>query len=239
MFRWASELLTPDRLSEAHAGYTGPMSSTLSLPLQATDTVVMLQARDALGTTALMASLLVLAMFLAVLVILVFELRKVHVTLKRSSDHLQKRLDPILERGLEVTANMEFISSAVRMDVQRVSESVRSLSDRLQGASDRMEERIQEFNALMEVVQEEAEDVFIGSAAAARGVRAGARVFRGPEQVRTEDDTADSEDAEDTPPQSLEQASARAHQAPEATPGRAGGTGGSEASTMDSQAGSS
>ena len=174
------------------------MSPTLSMPLQAADTVVMLQARDALGTTALVASLLVLAMFLAVLVVLVFELRKVHVTLKRSSDHLQKRLDPILERGLEVTANMEFISSAVRMDVQRVSESVRSLSDGLQGASDRMEERIQEFNALMEVVQAEAEDVFIGSAAAARGVRAGARVFRGPEQVGPEDDTAALEDPEDT-----------------------------------------
>ena len=174
------------------------MLPTLSMPLQAADTVVMLQARDALGTTAFVASLLVLATFLAVLVVLVFELRKVHVTLKRSSDHLQKRLDPILKRGLEVTANMEFISSAVRMDVQRVSESVRSLSARLQGASDRMEERIQEFNALLEVVQAEAEDVFIGSAAAARGVRAGARVFGGPEQVGPEDDTAALEDAEDT-----------------------------------------
>jgi uncharacterized protein YoxC len=164
--------------------------------LQAADTVVVLQARDALGTTALVASLLVLAMFLAVLVVLVFELRKVHVTLKRSSDHLQKRLDPILERGLEVTANMAVISSAVRMDIQRVSESVHSLSDGLQGASDRMEERIQDFNALMEVVQAEAEDVFIGSAAAARGVRAGARVFRGPEQTGLEDDTEALEDAE-------------------------------------------
>ena len=166
------------------------------MPLQAADTVVMLQARDALGTTALVASLVVLAMFMAVLVVLVFELRKVHVTLKRFSGHFQKRLDPILERGLEVTANMEFISSAVRMDVQLVSESVRSLSDRLQNASDRMEERIQEFNALMEVVQGEAEDVFIGSAAAARGVRAGARVFRGPEQTGLEDDTEALEDAE-------------------------------------------
>ena len=174
------------------------MSPTLSMPLQAADTVVMLQARDALGTTALVASLLVLAMFLVVLVILVVELRKVHVTLKVFSTHLQKRLDPILDRGLEVSANMEFISSAVRMDVQRVSESVRSLSDRLQGASDRMEERIQDFNALMEVVQTEAEDVFIGSAAAARGVRAGASVFGGPALSDDADSAAGSTD--DAPP---------------------------------------
>jgi uncharacterized protein YoxC len=168
----------------------------------------MIQARDTLGTTALVASLLVLAMFLAVLVVLVFEIRKVHVTLKRSSDHFQKHLDPILERGREVTANMEFISSAVRMDVQRISESVRSLSDRLQGASDRMDKRVHEFNSLMEVVQAEAEDIFIGSAAAARGVRAGARALRSPEQMRPADGTATLEDAEDTPPQSSEPASA-------------------------------
>ena len=215
------------------------MSSILAMPLQAADTVVMLQARDALGTTALVASLVVLAMFMAVLVVLVFELRKVHVTLKRFSGHFQKRLDPILERGLEVTANMEFISSAVRMDVQLVSESVRSLSDRLQNASDRMEERIQEFNALMEVVQGEAEDVFIGSAAAALGVREGARVFRGPGQVRPavlDDDAAALADAADAPPEPLEPAAARLRRAPEAAPGRAAGTGGGEAAGAGSQA---
>ena len=70
------------------------MSFILAMPLQAADTVVMLHARDALGTTALVTSLVVLAMFLAVLVVFVFELRKVHVTLKRFSSHFQKRLDP-------------------------------------------------------------------------------------------------------------------------------------------------
>jgi uncharacterized protein YoxC len=184
----------------------------------------MLQARDALGTTALVASLVVLAMFLVVLVVLVFELRKVHVTLKRFSSHFQERLDPILERGLEVTANMEFISSAIRMDVQRVSESVRSLSDRLQNASGRMEKRVQEFNALMEVVQQEAEDVFIGSAAAARGVREGARVFRGPGKVRPavlDDEATSLADADGT--------------SPEAAPGRVDGNGGDETDRAGSQ----
>ncbi len=38
-----------------------------------------------------------------------------------------------------------------------------------------MEERIEEFNALMEVVQGEAEDIFIDTAATVRGVRESAR----------------------------------------------------------------
>lgn len=209
------------------------MSFIIAMPLQTADTVVMLHARDALGTTALVTSTVVLAMFLAVLVVFVFELRKVHVTLKRFSGHFQKRLDPILERGLKVTANMESISSAVRVDVQRVSKSVRSLSDRLQNASDQMEERAQEFNALMEVVQEEAEDVFIGSAAAARGVREGTRVFRGPGQVRPaplDDDAEALANAAGAPPEPLQPA------APETAPGQAAGTGGGEADGADNQA---
>ena len=41
-----------------------------------------------------------------------------------------------------------------------------------------MERRVEEFNALMEVVQSEAEDILLGSAAAVRGVRASARSLR-------------------------------------------------------------
>ena len=40
-----------------------------------------------------------------------------------------------------------------------------------------MEKRIEEFNALMEVVQGEAEGVFIKTAAAVRGVRQGAQAL--------------------------------------------------------------
>jgi hypothetical protein len=38
-----------------------------------------------------------------------------------------------------------------------------------------MEERIEEFNALIEVVQGEAEDIFLDTASTVRGVREGAR----------------------------------------------------------------
>jgi phage shock protein A len=70
---------------------------------------------------------------------------------------------------------VEFITHALRTDVERLNTSVRALTDRLHQASDRMEERIEEFNALMEVVQGEAEDIFLDTAATVRGVREGAR----------------------------------------------------------------
>jgi len=149
--------------------------------LQAADTVVMVQARDGLGTAAAVADVALATVFfliLVALVVLLLQLRGIHGTVRELSGRLEKRLDPMIDRGKEVAANVEFITGALRTDVQRVSDSVKSLSARLQGASDRMEQRVEEFNALMEVVQSEAEDLFVGSAAAMRGVRAGARALR-------------------------------------------------------------
>ena len=158
------------------------MTSLLPLAaVQAADTVVMLAARDGLATAAAVADLAMAGVFVLILLglaLLFFQLRGIHGTVRELSGRLEKRLDPVIDRGKEVAANVEFITGALRTDVQRVSDSVKSLSDRLQSASDRMEQRVEEFNALMEVVQTEAEDIFIGSAAAIHGVRAGARALR-------------------------------------------------------------
>lgn len=148
---------------------------------QVADTLVLLPARDGLGTAAAVADVAlatVFALILAALVMLLFQLRGIHRTVRETTVRLEKRLDPMLDRGRDIAANVEFVSGALRTDVQRVSDTVKSLSDRLQAASDRMERRVEEFNALMEVVQGEAEDLFLGSAAAVRGVRAGARTLR-------------------------------------------------------------
>lgn len=144
------------------------------------DTVVMIQARDGLTTASQVASLVLVGVFILILgalAALLLQLRGIQRTVAELTGRLEKRIDPILDRGKEVAANVEFISAAMRTDIQHVSDSVRSISDRLQTASDRMEERIAEFNALMEVVQSEAEDVFIGSSATLHGIRAGARAW--------------------------------------------------------------
>ena len=190
--------------------------------VQAADSVVMLAARDGLETAALMANLVLTVIFvliLAALVSLLFQLRGIQRTIAGLVGRVEKRLDPVLDRGREVAANVEFISTAVRTDVQRVSDSVRSLSDRLQGASDRMEQRVEEFNALMEVVQSEAEDIFIGSAATMRGVRAGGRALRSPERPALDEDDARLAEEAGLPPRALEPPAVEAPMAPHATPG--------------------
>jgi hypothetical protein len=106
------------------------------------------------------------------------ESRRVNRTFRALGEAGLRQADPLLARGKEIADNVAFVSAAVRTDVEHLTTAVRALSDRLQQASDHMEERIGEFNVLMEVVQSEAEDIFVGAASTIRGVRAGTRTLR-------------------------------------------------------------
>src|SRR5262245_51755321 len=130
--------------------------SLLIAAAQAADTVYTLPARDGLATTALVAEVVLAIAFVLLvtaLLVLLIQLRGIQRSVTAMLGRLEGRVEPVIDRAKDVAANVDFITAAVRTDVQRVSDSVRSLSERLQGASDRMERRIQEFNALMEVVQ--------------------------------------------------------------------------------------
>ncbi len=158
------------------------------------DTVVALAPRDGLSQAADVA---VLVIGLAV-VVLAIVLARLFLQLNRTVRDLRagvhQNLGPVSDRARSISDNVEFITQALRTDVQRLNASVRALTDRLHQASDRMEDRIAEFNALMEVVQGEAEDIFLDTAATVRGVREGARRIGNPE---ADDDSAgDSHDAE-------------------------------------------
>ena len=109
---------------------------------------------------------------------------------KKLVGSLQNHLQPVAERARVAAENVEYISAVVREDVQRVRASVSGLSDRLKEASDRMEERVEEFNALMDVVQDETESVLLDTAAVVRGVRAGAQTM-GESVADVADDSGD------------------------------------------------
>ncbi len=113
----------------------------------------------------------------AILVILLVAVLLFLVQLKKLLASLQRHVQPVTDRARVAAENVEYISTVVREDVQKVRASVSGLSDRLREASERMEERVEEFNALMDVVQDEAEAVLLDTAAVVRGVRAGAQTM--------------------------------------------------------------
>lgn len=150
------------------------------------------------------------AVLLLVMAVLLLQVRKL-------LSAMRKQLNPVADRARVAAENVEYISAVVRTDIQKVNDSVTSITDRLNQASDHMEERIAEFNALMQVVQGEAEDMFLDTAAAARGVRAGARTLsvgapspleeEGDDDAdRTDDEASDDDRLEPTPASEADQA---------------------------------
>jgi uncharacterized protein YoxC len=147
--------------------------SLLQSPVR--DTVV--AARDGLGL-AVDISLIVVAVAVVVMSLALARLMvRADRALKDVRAGVRQGLGPVSERARAISDNVEFVTHALRTDVERVNASVKALTERLHQASNRMEERIEEFNALLEVVQGEAEDLFIDAAATARGVREGARTI--------------------------------------------------------------
>src|SRR5206468_11349183 len=69
------------------------------------------------------------------------------------------------------------ITSSIREEVDQVNATIASANRRVQQAVEAVEKRIGEFNALLQVAQEEAEQAFVSTAAAVRGVRTGAATF--------------------------------------------------------------
>ncbi|GIS80849.1 MAG: hypothetical protein CM1200mP14_24150 [Gammaproteobacteria bacterium] len=80
--------------------------------------------------------------------------------------------------------------------------SVKGLNDRLHQASGHMEQRIEEFNALMEVIQGEAEGAFIKTAAAVRGVKEGAQKLSKAARMKTRRTEASDQEADANDPAS-------------------------------------
>lgn len=138
------------------------------------DTVVSVAARDGFDLLLAVAAGLFALVFLVMLAGLLFVFYQIHQAM-RSIGEVKDRIasDPAVESLRKTSTNVEAISEVLKNEVVELSRSVGHLSERLTQASDRMEERIEDFNALMEVMQAEAEDVFVDTAATARGLRRG------------------------------------------------------------------
>lgn len=175
-------------------------------------------ARGAAATPIQVAAEVSTVVIAVVLVFLLLLALALVLQVKKFLGSLQRHVQPVTDRARVAAENAEFISAVVRDDVQKVRTSVSGLSERLKKASDRMEERVEEFNALMDVVQDEAESVLLDTAAVVRGVRAGAQTMGkgvagvtpgGDAQEPTAIERADDSEGED------EVGKARVREAPE------------------------
>src|SRR3954465_11610269 len=99
----------------------------------------------------------------------------------RRVDHLIERIygdvNPIAHNVRDITDNINFITTAIRPDVEKVTATIDEANQRVQLAMTQTERRVKDFNALLVVVQEEAEHLFLSTASTVRGVKRGAEAF--------------------------------------------------------------
>jgi uncharacterized protein YoxC len=95
---------------------------------------------------------------------------------KKVSDMLDKiygDINPLMRHASAIADNVDYISTSIRVDVQQVSQTVAAVNQRLQDALEGAEDRMKQLNALLDVVQEEAESAFVTTASTIRGVQTG------------------------------------------------------------------
>ena len=95
---------------------------------------------------------------------------------KKTSEMLDKvygDINPLMRHASAIADNVDYISTAIRVDIQQVSQTVAAVNQRLQQAAAAAEDRINQLNALLDVVQEEAESAFVTTASTIRGVQTG------------------------------------------------------------------
>jgi len=99
--------------------------------------------------------------------------RKSYAKISDMMDRIYGDVNPIMRHASTIADNVNYITTAIRVDVQKLSQTVASANQRLMSSVDLAEERIKDLNALLTVVQEEAESAFITTASTVRGVRTG------------------------------------------------------------------
>ena len=117
----------------------------------------------------------------AILVGLVYTInliRKVREPLREISNaagELNARLQPILSNIERASEQARQIASRLQTDANEVGQTVRHASASTRNVVELVEDRVAEIAALLEVVQDEAEETFLSTASLLRGLRRGGK----------------------------------------------------------------
>ena len=119
-----------------------------------------------------LASIALLVLAVA-LVPAAWNFRKSYAKVSDMLDRIYGDINPIMRHASTIADNVNYISTSIRVDVQQVSQTIASANQKLVASVAAAEDRIKELNALLAVVQEEAEGAFVSTASTLRGVRTG------------------------------------------------------------------
>lgn len=132
--------------------------------------------------TSVASALLTIALLVLVISVMVaaWSFRRSYLRMNRILERIYADITPIVRHANSVADNVNYITTSIRNDVQQVSATIATANERLQEGMKTTERRLRDFNALLKVVQEEAEQMFVSTASAVRGVQTSASAMSEP-----------------------------------------------------------
>ena len=159
------------------------------------DTIVTKQVAVEQGTFEKIAGIAQGLMSIAILVLTVvlvpaaWNFRTSYKRVNELIDRFYGDIAPLVRHANSIADNVNYITTSVRVDVQQFNQTVTLANQRLTTAVQAAEQRLHELDALLRVVQREAEETFVSTAATLRGVRVGATTLRASVEDELADDT--------------------------------------------------
>jgi hypothetical protein len=122
---------------------------------------------------------------------------KVYKKVKAAAEKLRIDVDPAVRNAIAASESARAMVATVQGNVAEISRTVSSANERIGRVVESAETRAADLNALLDVAQQEAEDLFVRTASTLRGVKAGASEFRRTRAVRPASDPVNHEITED------------------------------------------
>jgi uncharacterized protein YoxC len=111
---------------------------------------------------------------LIAMAITAFALKRVIEKLQETIDRLAADAKPLLHQATRTTEEARDLVKRVRTEAERLADATGAVSERLLDVSEAAGARLDQVNALLDVLQEEVQETALSAAATVRGLRVGA-----------------------------------------------------------------
>jgi len=129
--------------------------------------------------TAVATAIIAIALSILLVVALpaLWQLRNAYRRLNGVLDRVYGDLTPIIRNVATISDNVVEFTTSIHADIRAVSATIESVNAKVRDALEATERHVQDFNALIDVAQDEAEQLFVSTASTVRGVQRGAEAL--------------------------------------------------------------
>jgi len=129
------------------------------------------------GTVAVIIAVLLIGL-LGAIALLIWRLSRAFERIVDAVERFRTDILPVTERAASIAEHLEEAASSVKDSVEGVTDTINTANEALRDAVATADARFREFDAIVRVARDEAEDAVVGAASVIRGVRGGASAFR-------------------------------------------------------------